>query len=437
MRRYVLIGSGPAGIAAAEAIRKHDPQSEIVLISAESQGYYSRPGLAYYLTGEIPEQSLYPYPRADFAQLNIRNLNTVVRKIEVPNHQIELVDGRKLRYDRLLIATGANAAQVQVPGIELTGVVKLDNIADAQNILKLMRKARSAVVVGGGITALEIVEALVSQKVNPHYFLRGDRYWSNVLDEPESRIVEQRLHEEGVKIHFHTELAEIIGKRGRVVGVATTTGERIKCQMVAIAIGIRPRIELAQAAGLPTERGILVNEYLQTSQSDIYAAGDVAQVFDPLTGKTVIDSLWGPAREQGYTAGQNMCGLAQIYRKDTPFNVTRLAGLTTTIIGTVGRGIDDDLIGIARGDSETWRQLPDAIAAQSGFDVNHLRILVGENKLLGALVMGDQTLSHPLYKLISQQANILSIREQLLTPQAPIAELLVDFWSQFSQRSAA
>ena len=163
----------------------------------------------------------------------------------------------------------------------------------------------------------------------------------------------------------------------------------------------------------------------------------MAQAYDPISGKYVIDSLWGPAREQGSIAGSNMAGSTRSYLKAIPFNVTRLAGLTTTIIGTVGRGVDEDLLGIARGDSETWRQLPDAIAAQSNFDVNRLRILVGKNSMLGAIVMGDQTLSQPLQRLVSQQINIAPIRDVLLQPNADVTGVLIDFWSNWSQQYAA
>jgi NAD(P)H-nitrite reductase large subunit len=266
--------------------------------------------------------------------------------------------------------------------------------------------------------------------VNVHYLLRGNRYWSNVLDEHESRIVEGRLQAEGVTLHFHSEPVEIIGKSGKVSGVRLKDGNTIKCDMLAYAIGINPRMELAHEAGLSLERGVLVNEFLQTNDPDIYAAGDVAQVYDPLTGQSVLDSLWTPAREQGYAAGLNMAGKQTPYIKGAPFNVTRLAGLTTTIIGAVGRGIDEDVQGIARGDSETWRQLPDAIVAQSGFDMNHVRVLVGEKTLIGAVVMGDQTLSTPLQKIIAEKMDISAIHDKLLSSDAKIADVIVDYWSK-------
>lgn len=438
MTNYVIIGMGVAGVAAAEAIRSHDPAARVSLVSAEPDGYYSRPGLAYYLTGELNEAQLYPFREKEFDQLGIQCLHGVVSRIAPQEHQVEFEHGTRLPYDRLLIATGAQAAPLRVKGYEARGVVKLDCLEDARQIIRLARRARSAVVVGGGITALELVEGLLARGVKTHYFLRGDRYWTNVLDEAESRTVEQRLRHEKVQLHFHTDLDEILQSRGRVVGVRTKDGRQIQCDVVAYAIGVQARKGMAEACGIKSDRGILVNEYLQTSAEDVFAAGDVAQVFDPSTGQAVLDSLWGPAREQGAAAGLNMAGLRTPYLKNVPFNVTRLADLTTTIIGTVGRGDDLDLHSIARGDSETWRQLPDAISAQSNFDINRLRLLIGQQTLIGAVVMGDQTLSRPLQHLISQRVDIRPIRQHLLQPRIRMADLLADFWSKFvSQPSYA
>jgi nitrite reductase (NADH) large subunit len=437
LRRYLIVGSGAAGIAAVEGIRSQDTAGDVTLIGEETDGFYSRPGLAYYLTGEVPEDQLYPFTDGDFARLKVRRLRARATRLHLQAHQVELHDGARLPYDRLLIATGSRAIAPSVAGADLAGVVRLDNLDDARQIVKRSRKARAAVVVGGGITALELVEGLRARRVKTHYFLRRERYWSNVLDETESRIVERRLQEEGVRLHYHTDLAEIVGRRGRVTGVLTQDGQQIACDVVAIAIGVQPCKELAQAAGLETDRGILMNEYLQTSAQDVFAAGDVAQVFDPFSGKATLDTLWGVAVAQGRVAGLNMAGQATLYRKQVPFNVTRLAGLTTTIIGTVSRGEDQDLAGIARGDSETWRQLPDAIAVQDNFEVNRLRVLVGQKTLLGAVVMGDQTLSRSLHHLIAHRADVTPIRDRLLQPGAPLADLIADFWLEWSRKDAA
>jgi NAD(P)H-nitrite reductase large subunit len=432
---YVIIGMGVAGIAAIEAIRSVDPKGEITLISDDPHGFYSRPGLAYYLTGELHDQALFPRTAEDYKRLNFRHVRGRVTSLQRENSFIEMENSTKISYDKLLIAVGAQAISMNVPGASLEGVLKLDHLEDAKRILKYARRGRIAVVVGGGITALELVEGLVSRGVKVHYLLRGERYWSNVLDEQESQIVEHRLKEENVTLHYHAEVSEVTGKHSRVSGVRLVSGQMLKCDLVAYAIGIRPRLELAKQAGLATDRGILVNEYLQTDDPNIYAAGDVAQVFDPRSGRSVLDSLWGAARGQGYAAGLNMAGEQKPYIKPVPFNVTRLAGLTTTIIGNVGQGRDSDLIGIARGDSETWRQSPDAMVAQTGFEVNRLRLLIGEKTLLGAIVMGDQKLSFPLEKIISRNADISSIRQQLLMPNARIGDILSEFWAGIKNQS--
>lgn len=427
--KYVVIGTGVAGISAVEAIRSVDRAGEIVMLGDDQHGYYSRPGLAYILTGELQDESLFPKKREDYIPLKFKYKKARVIRIDRANKVLHLDDKTPLAYDKLLIATGASAIPLTVPGANLQGVMKLDHLEDARGILKHAKRGRTAIVVGGGITALELTEGLLARGVHVHYLLRGNRYWSSVLDEHESRIVEGRLQAEGVTLHFHSEVQEIIGKSGKVRGVRLLDGRIMKCDMLAYAVGIKPRAELAKSADLALDRGILVNEYLQTNDPNIYAAGDVAQVYDPLTGRSVLDSLWSPAREQGYAAGLNMAGKSQAYVKMVPFNVTRLAGLTTTIIGAVGHGRDEDIVGIARGDSETWRQLPDAIVAQGGFDINRVRLLVGEDYLIGAVVMGDQKLSVPLQRMISEKINISSIRDTLLKKDTKVADVIVDFWS--------
>ena len=434
--KYVIIGAGVAGLAAIEAIRSVDQAGEITMVSDDPHGYYSRPGLAYYLTGELHDKALYPRTQDDYKKLNFKYLKGRVTQILRSEHVLEMDGKSRLTYDKLLIAVGARALPLEIPGAKLDGVVKLDHLTDAKNILKLAKRGKTAVVVGGGITALELTEGLLARGMTVHYLLRGDRYWSNVLDKHESLVVEGRLRAEGVTLHHHAELVEISGRNGRVNGVRFLDGRKMKCDLVAYAIGIKPCLELVQNTDLALDRGILVNEHLQTNDPDIFAAGDVAQAYDPLSRRSVLDSLWNPARDQGHVAGLNMAGRKTGYLKSPPFNVTRLAGLTTTIIGAVGRGHDEDVIGIARGDSETWRDLPDAIVAQSGFDINHMRLLIGEKKLIGAVLMGNQTLSWPLEKLIAGGADISPIREKLMMPEAPIADLIADFWVVWREEAA-
>lgn len=423
--RYVIIGTGPAATAAAGVIHKEDPAGQLVLIGDDPHGLYSRPGLAYYITGEIRRQDLLLRHATNF-----RFVNAKAVAVDPLAHQVTLENGGRHSYDRLLIATGSLATQMAIPGADLKGVVKLDDMDDAQRIIRLAGRSKTAVVVGGGITALEVVEALVSHGVETHFILRGERYWHTVLDVVESAIVERRMTRKGVRLHHRSQLSRIVGKHGRVTAVETKDEKQIACQMVASAIGVQPRLELAVSAGLKMDRGILTDEYLQTSAPDIFAAGDVAQVFDPLSGKTGLDMLWGNALAQGHVAGKNMVAVRTLYVKDVPFNVTRLAGLTTTIIGSVGNGSGkEDIVSISRGESETWYHLPNTIAVQRDFDFNRMRILVGVNNFVGTVIMGDQTLSLPLHQLIRQRVDISPIRARLLAPRAPAEEIIIEFWS--------
>ena len=198
-----------------------------------------------------------------------------------------------------------------------------------------------------------------------------------------------------------------------------------------LAIGIQPRMELAVQAGLKTQRGIIVDDHLRTSAPDVFAAGDVAQVFDAQSGQYLLNSLWTPAIQQGRAAGANMAGGDVIYEKKFPFNVTRLAGLVTTLIGRVGKSEaaggrprgDADVAGIMRGDSELWRLSPEAVAAQTYAGDNRLRLYLKDNVMVGAVVMGDQTLSRPIQVFIQQQVDLGELRQRHLAGRRVHADL--------------
>lgn len=444
-RRYVIIGSGAAGLAAAETMRRCDPQGRIDLISSEPYGYYSRPGLAYYLASEIPRSQLFPMPSGTLKKMGVNSVQTLVNAIDPERHTIQTSAGQVIPYDRLLIATGALAQRPDLPGVSLPAVVTLDSLEDADYILKRARKGSRAVVVGGGITALELVEGLHARGMQVVYLLRGQHYWNAVLDEIESKIIERRLENEGIRIFRETQLQEILQRKEKFFGVRLKQNGSVvdlDCALLAFAIGIQPRIQLAKAAGLKVQRGILVDQYLRSSHGDILAAGDVAQVYDPVIGDYTINSLWGPAVEQGRLAGSNMAGCETAYRHKTPFNVTRLSGLVTTIIGQVGRTVpatgpsngDADLPGIMRGDSEMWRLPPDAEAAQTYQGDNRLRLYLRGDYMTGALLMGDQVLSRALQHFIRESVNLSALRPLLLAPQAPLYQLILAFWEDYQRR---
>jgi NAD(P)H-nitrite reductase large subunit len=410
---YVIVGSGIAGLAAAEAIRERDPGARITMVSAEAHTFYSRPGLAYLLRGDIPEEQLFVRSRDDVRALKLDRVAARAENVLCREHELLLEDGSRLPYNRLLLATGALAVPPPFPGGELRGVMTLDSLDDTRRIIDQSGRGRTAVVVGGGITALELVEGLCARGTNVHYFLRGTRYMADVLDETESDIVIKRLRAEGVTVHTNTQIKQVTARRNRVASVEMQDGKTLACDVVGVAIGVRPRADLARKAGLKVDRGVIVNETLQTSAPDVFAAGDVAEVFDPASGKPTLDVLWPTALAQGRIAGANMTGAGLPYTKGVPFNVTQMTGLKVTIIGAVGGGKNEDLVAITRGESEAWRLVPKSWVLTDQDDVNRVRLLVGERTIVGALVMGDQTWSRPLQKLIVGKADVTPIRDEL------------------------
>lgn len=426
-RHYVLVGSGIASLSAAESIRSADPDARITLVSREEGAFYSRPGLAYLLTSEVPEKGLHIRTPQEIAALGIERFVADAIELRPEQHELVLSGHRLLRYDRLLIATGATSVPADFPGATLGGVVQVDGLAEARDFVVRSRAASSAVVVGGGSTALELVDGLHAQGVTTHYLMRGERYWSKVFDPVESAIVEARLMGVGVHLHRHAAVREAIGERGQLVGVTLESGLRIPCEMLAVAIGVRPRLELATSAGISTQRGILTSAFLETSAPDVFAAGDCAQVYDPVTQTSSMDTLWASALQQGRIAGLNMAGVRVAHRKRPPINVTKVGGITVTIIGAVGQGTDPDLLTLTRGQSERWNADAEAWSVSAARRSDRLRVVVSGRTIVGAVVMGDQSVSRPLAHLIGEEVDISSLRPLLDAAPDNAMELLLDF----------
>lgn len=434
--QYVIVGAGVAGIAAAERLRALAPRASVTVVTDDPAGFYSRPGLAYYLSGLVPEGQLFPRSPAELRALGLAWVQGRAAGLDPRAHRLHLADGRVLPYDKLLLATGAVAARPDFPGGDLDGVMTLDSLDDARRIVRRARPGTPAVVVGGGITALELAEGLRARGCRVHYLLRGARYWANVLDAEESALVEGHLRELGVHLHYHTRVRQALGGRGSVTAVETEAGDRIPCQLLAVAIGTRPQVDLARAGGLELDRGILADEYLETSAEDVLAAGDVAEVYDETTGRAALDTLWPTARAHGAAAAATMAGTPTPYRRGVAQNVTLLAGIPTTIIGAVGGGADADLVAIARGDSETWRVAGSAWVVVERHAINRVRLILGERTIAGALVMGDQGLSRPLQRLIAGRADITPIRGSLLAAGAQLVPTIAEFSAEWERSHA-
>jgi NAD(P)H-nitrite reductase large subunit len=437
--RYVIVGNGAAGLTAAQEIRARDPVAEVTIITDEPFPFYSRPGLAYYLRGDIPQKQLFSVPHDYYRQHKFRLLNKPAIRLDTDARTVSLADDLILPYDRLLIATGSCSVKPRLPGIELPGVVTLDTMADAQGILRLAKKAKRAVVVGGGITALELAEGLQDRGVETHYLLRKDRFWSGLLDEGESRLVEDRLRDRGVGVHKREEVAEILGRKGRVHAVRTKSGDVLRCEIAGVAIGVCPNLDLIAGTTIAHDRGILVDDHLRTNVPGVYAAGDVAQILDRWTGEHRLDVLWPTAIASGKVAGANMAGGHKHYRKGVPFNAALLFGLHLTAIGQVSArpvaGDNADLVALSRGASEVWfsRGNGECLTVLYKQAAETKRVVIRGRTIVGALLLGGgQTLADPLRDLIEAEVDITPIRQRLLQDHHVSPEdILLPFWESW------
>ncbi len=437
MTRYVIIGNGAAGVTAAEEIRARDPQGHIVIVSAEQSPMYSRPGLAYLLLNEVSDKQVIARKPEWYTGQRFTLIFSRAVTLDTATRYVHLEDGRAVNYDRLLIATGARAVPPPYPGASLDGVVYLDTLDGTKELLQKAKTAKRAVVIGGGITALEMADGLAHQGVETHYFVRKSALWSAVFNEVESKLLEERIIARGVKIHYNAEAAEILGDgQGRVAGVRFTNGETFACDLLGAGIGVKPQWTIVQDTPIQTDRGILVNEYLETNAPGVYAAGDCAQVWDRWTQKHMLDSLWPTAVASGRIAGANMAGAKQAYVKGAPFNACLLFGLHITAIGQLGGARDEAaepevVQHISRGFSEVWTTHPAPYASAWSQDgPNTVRLTLSGDFLVGALIVGQQTLADPLRELIERQIDIRPLRSYLRTGGPVMTQMIEQFWEK-------
>ncbi|MEO6446782.1 MAG: FAD-dependent oxidoreductase [Gemmatimonadaceae bacterium] len=430
LERYTNVGSGIAAGSAAESIRTVAPHARVTMISAEPDSLYSlysRPALSRPVKGEISQGQLHLRSAEQLALLELERLSTYVRSINRATHEVTTGDGRTLPYDRLLLATGAASLPPSLPGASLRGVVVLDGIRDAHRMLLLARGARAAVVVGGGSTAIEMAEGLNARGLLTLYLMRGGRCWTRVLDEVESGLVESRLGRKGVRLLRHTSVARAVGVHGRLRWVETVEGDKLECDVLAVSDGVRPRVQLAVAAGLDADRGIVTNGFLQTSDADIFAAGDAAQMRDESGRPGTLDTLWTSAEQQGRCAGLNMTGAWRRFVMPLPINVTRLAGVPVTIAGAVGGASDPDLLAITRGQSERWDVQFGTRSVGGRRDDDRLRLVLQDGVVMGVLAMGMEELLRPLDALIGARVPAGVLRQARRAGEEAALDILTGY----------
>lgn len=335
MLNHLILGAGPAGVIAAETIRKHAPGDRIFLVGDEAEPPYSRMAIPYLLVGRIDESGTHLRHKPDhYERLRIElKRGARARAVDTQARSVAFDDGTTLPYDRLLIATGSSPVQPPIPGIDLPGVHTCWTLQDARAIAARAKSGARVVQVGAGFIGCIIMEALALRGVKLSVVETGDRMVPRMMGPTAGGMIRQWVQQQGVDVHTGARVQAIEPAAGGSLRVKLSNGEVLEADLVISATGVRPNIGFLWGSGVKCLQGVLTDEHLQTSVPHVYAAGDCAEAFDRVSGKTIVSAIQPNAAEQARVAALNMVGRQAWLNGVTQINVLDTLGLISTSFG--------------------------------------------------------------------------------------------------------
>jgi nitrite reductase (NADH) large subunit len=401
--KHVIVGSGVAGVTAAQAIRQADADAEIHLFGAEPYPYYRRPQLWEFIAGQIEQGALTYRPAEWYAERGIElHLGTEVTALAPAAHHIVLASGGQVAYDRLLLATGARSFIPPCEGTEKDGVFALRSLDDALAIKAYARGIDTAIVVGGGLLGLETARALHTAGLDVTVVEFFPYLLPRQLDEEGAQVLEALLKAQGLHVITSATTTAILGVPCADC-IQLQSGAKVTGDMVLFSTGVRSDVTLAKEADLKVNRGVIVDEHLQTSAEDIYAAGDVAE-FD---GK--VYGIIPPAIEQARVAAANMVEPRSVtYNGTMPSTTLKVAGAELTTLGE------------ALAEGEEYTQLRRADAALG----HYRKIVLHDGQVVGAILLNDKERTQPVRQLIERGVDVSAYADQLLNDDFNLKSLL-------------
>ena len=355
--KYVLIGNSAASLAAVDGIRKFDKQGEITIINRETGPAYSRVALPYYVAGEMTLDDLLIRQKPDYQKIGVSLVEKEnVKAINPSAKQVELESGKKVSYDKLLIGTGSETIVPPIQGLAQVPHHYLWTLDDAIGMKKATEKAKTAVVIGGGFIGMLAAEALRKLKIKLTIVEMAPILLPQLLDEGAGKLFLKAVRDEGVTVRTGS-LVAAVAQKNDGIEVTLKNGDTFTVDMAVVATGVRPHVGFLQNGAVTLNKGVLVNEYLQTNHPDIYAAGDVAETKDFLSDDRSIYAIWPTAIDQGRAAGTNMAGKKQAYPGSLGMNVVELFNVTLAQLGRFREGPGDDVKMLSKGDDETYRKI--------------------------------------------------------------------------------
>ncbi|MDO8561120.1 MAG: FAD-dependent oxidoreductase [bacterium] len=418
---YLIIGGGIAGVTAAETIRGLNKDATIAIMSQEPHLLYSRVLLPNYVKKKIRKDQVFLRTIDDFEKKDIvLLLEKEAVFLDVAKREVKAKSGEICSFDKLLIASGGAPMPVNIPGEKLAGVFRLQTLDDADSLLEALPEAKKAIVIGGGFIGLEFLEIAHVYKIPTVLLSRGPKFFENVLDSTGGELMRKNFERFGINAIFEDEVVEFGGKE-RVSGVRTKKGIVVDGDIVGVGIGLKMNDNFSLGIGLGSppqagvapihtdmpERGIRVNEFLETANPGIFAAGDVAEYFNVSSGRFGRHGNWTNAFLQGRTAGQNMAGKERLVFKNVPFYSTTNLGLHITFLGDTEEGEGAETV--------SRNALPGNM---------YERFFLREGKLAGAVIINMFHDKPALAELIEKGVLINNARENLTDMSFEIKTLL-------------
>lgn len=342
-RKIVIIGNGISGITAARNIRKKSASDSIIVISSESDYFFSRTALMYVYMGHMKFENIKPYEDWFWKKNKIELVRNYVSKVDTDNSELLFSDNQKLKYDVLIIATGSKPNKFGWPGQELDGVQGLYSLQDLELMEKNTSNIKRAVIVGGGLIGIEMAEMLKTRNIDVTFLVREQNFWDNILPVQEAELIGKHIRKHQIDLRLETELAKIEDDgSGKVCAVLTKDNDKIDCEFVGLAVGVSPNIDFLKDSNIDLDRGILVDEVLQTNIKNVFAIGDCAQHRNAPSGRKDIEQVWYTGRIMGETVAKTIEGTRTEYRPGIWFNSAKFFDIEYQTYGTVLNKLQND-----------------------------------------------------------------------------------------------
>ncbi len=400
--RYVIIGNSAAGISAAENLRRLDSSSKITLLSDENERAYSRCLISRFVDGRLKRENLYFKTKNFYQDHKIETLlGYRVTEIDRQNSRLVCENSQKISYDRLLISTGSSVIHPNIKGLNLDGVCEFHSVSDAEKILSRLNHVTQAVVIGAGIVGLEAACALAKRGIKVKVVEKCSQILPSQFDAAAGEIILKDLCKENIKVVLNESVTSIDEGNHQVCEVTLADGTHSSCELVILATGVRPNSSIAHDADLNVDRGVLVDDLLRTEDPNIFAAGDVTEIDDMVTGKKAVSATWYNAAVQGRLAAYNMVGRGRRYTGAVAIqNAVEFHEIPAVSFGITQTGPEDE---------------HEVISLRKGEGV-YQKLVLKDNRVCGMVFVGDISKSGLFAILIKNQVDISKVKDKLLEP---------------------